>query len=183
MTRIVVVEPHADDAFLSLGGHIERWVADGHAVTIATVFDCRRRADDAERYARAVGARPVALRHPEHGGTLAEVPAPALPDGCLDDVRADADRLVLPLGVQHPEHRAVAGLAEPGDWRYLDTPYQLKQKNADEVAAALWGRTIVSYLRPGLRKWRHINAFADQAMFFYRNPPRHLVRAEELIVQ
>lgn len=33
----VIVEPHADDAFLSAHGHILSWIKQGHAVHIVTL--------------------------------------------------------------------------------------------------------------------------------------------------
>ena len=53
----VVLEPHSDDAFLSLHNTIRNWLKIGDSVTIITVLSgTRKRADDAAKYANAVGA-------------------------------------------------------------------------------------------------------------------------------
>lgn len=181
---IYVVEPHADDAYLSLGGAIVDLVKAGRHVIIVTVFSgTRKRAADAERYAAAVGAGYLGLGLVEaHYSITVEIETPG-----LDVVRADLPRdgtMIFPLGIRHPEHRAVARLAEPGDYAYLDTPYQLRRRNAAEVASLLDGRTIVHYARPDWRrKYRHHALFKDQSMFFYRCPPESLAPAVEMIVE
>lgn len=177
--RIVVVEPHADDAFLSLGGHIAAWVADGRQVTILTVYSgTRNRADDAEAYADAVGAAWRGLGVVESDPGLdsgAEVPEPPR-------VRRPAAWVVAPLGLQHPEHRAVRDATVADAW-YVEIPYAYKTKLAGEVTGALDGRSVVSWLRPHGRKWRHAKLFKDQARFFYYNPPEEMTNMAEVIVR
>lgn len=171
-SSILVVEPHADDAFLSVGQHIEEWVKAGVAVTILTVFSgTRKRAEDAQKYAQAVGASWVGLGFVEGEPTRGH---PTIPFHT---------QIVLPLGLTHPEHVAVRkALEEPGAWYYLDQPYAITQKNGELVTELMVGRPVVSYRKPGARKYRHIPLFKDQAKFYHYNPPEKLIQTCELIV-
>jgi hypothetical protein len=65
---------------------------------------------------------------------------------------------------------------------YLDQPYAIIQKNGELVTDLLAGREVVSYRKPGIRKYRHIPLFKDQAKFYHYNPPEKLVQTCELIV-
>ena len=180
---IVVVEPHADDAWLSLGAHIEAWSADGEHVVIATVYGDRRRSAEARSYAEAVGASHVALGLPESGQGLSgewttELPPDAIPVELLDR----ADRLIGPLGIQHPEHRAVrAALAARHPERYLELPYYRKAKNSEELARLVWRRQIVSMMPRPSRANRWSSIFASQATFWHYNR-ESMVGAVEIIV-
>lgn len=165
----VVVEPHADDAFLSLGAHIEHWVkASGHFVTIVTMRgfmdnDHPKRHEDARNYAAAVGAEWV-----ERG--LNE----KMPPG----------QLILPLAFRHPDHETVRLHLERKDsWYYVDQPYAIVQKNGDELNRKLEGRRIISYKKPHARKYRHIPLFKHQAKFFHYNPAEKLRETFEMIVK
>lgn len=173
---IVVVEPHADDAYLSLGAHIERWTGDGEKVAILTVFSgTRKRAVDAETYAQRVGAYWMGLGLVESGGSeVVDLPVLDLPP---------YRRIIFPLGLHHPEHKAVAAQAPADASFYVETPYQLVQANNDELAALIVGREIVSWRTPPMRKWRHHGVFKDQAQFMRFNPPSALARAPEVIVK
>ncbi len=200
MDHVVVVEPHADDAFLSLGGHIEGWRKSGVAVTIVTVFSAtRKRAVDAERYAVAVGASWVGLGASEDSGPerLAEGGRATrnLVPRVLAEARGPLGRggtprkgvqLVGPLGIKHPDHQMVAStLRDLGEraWAYVDQPYASTLVNAEETNALLKGTRVVSWLKPHLRKYRHAPLFKDQAKFFYFNPPTKLAGNIELIVE
>lgn len=176
---VLVVEPHSDDAFLSLGGHIERWRDAGARVGILTVYAAdRRRANEAVVYADEVGAEWWGLTNVEgRYGTRSGVdvaPAPTIetPDGF--------DVEVWPLGIRHPEHRAVAALAPTSARRYLDQPYEVTQANGDEVARKIIGRSIESWVRPGARKYRHTAIFKSQSLFFRNNPVDRLARIVEV---
>jgi hypothetical protein len=184
VTTLYVVEPHADDAYLSLGWLIASTIADGGTVAIITVYSgTRRRAADAQRYADAVGASWVGLGLVESDVGLArDAPTPPPPIRRAD-LPVDG-RLVLPLGVRHPEHRSIASIAESGDGLYLDTPYQLRAANQAEVATKLLGRSIEHWsLPPWRRKYVHHALFKDQSLFMHRNPPADLAGAIELIVR
>lgn len=170
---LIVVEPHADDAFLSLGTHIEEWSKAGKRVRIVTVFSgTRKRASDAQAYATAAGAEWEGWGYVEGEPLPADLPA----------LSAQA-RVILPLGLFHSEHVAVRdALAGPGRWYYLDQPYAIIQKNGPAATDLLEGRRVVSYRKPGVRKFRHIPLFKDQAKFFHYNPPEKLIQTCELIV-
>lgn len=170
----IVVEPHADDAFLSLGQHIAEWQKAGDHVLILTVFSgTRKRAADAAAYAKALKVGWVGLGYVE--GSPLPVRLPALPPQA---------RVLLPLAVTHPEHVAVRDRYETMDcWYYLDQPYAITQRNGPRVTKLLEDMTVVSYRHPGVRKYRHIPLFKDQAKFYHYNPAEKLVQTCELIVR
>lgn len=171
---LLVVEPHADDAFLSLGGHIEEWRKEGREVKILTVFSgTRKRANDAQAYATAVGAAWEGWGYRE--GEPLPRDLPALP---VDS------QVILPLALTHPEHIAVRErLEQLGDWYYLDQPYGSIQKNGRKASELLLSKQVVSFRHPGIRKYRHIPLFKDQAKFYHFNPADKLTRTFELIVK
>lgn len=177
----VVVEPHADDAFLSLGGHIVRWVQAGSRVEIVTVFSgTPDRGDEARRYAEHVGASWRGLGWTESSCGKNGDPGRTSLD--LADV-ADNDGIqVWPLGLDHPEHRLVAAQAPPEAYRYLEVPYQLTLREQANIDSALAGRTIESWLRPPRRKYLAASIFRTQSLFFIYNPPKALAAAVEVIV-
>ena len=188
--HIFIMEPHADDAFLSLGGHIEEWVRTGSDVWILTVFSgTRKRGREAEAYAQAVGAKWM--------GAGCVEGQPLLP-GVLNAMGGDLEPgsqyllpgvlYLLPLGIAHPEHVGVREMVESLVLRnriayYLDQPYALTQKNGPRITELLLGKQVVSYRKPGIRKYRHVPIFKDQAKFYHYNPPAKLVQACELIVK
>lgn len=192
---IIVIEPHADDAFLSLGGHIENWQKEGEDVTIVTVFSgTRKRGRDAEAYASAVGAAWYGLGavEPDAGG-IAGAATEALKAGLpvvLRDLYAGKRLSIMgPLGIKHPEHQEVhevlskVKLGNKGSVNYyLDQPYAATQANGPEVNRLLTGRRVLSFLRPGIRKYKHIPLFRDQQKFFHFNPADKLAPNIELIV-
>lgn len=171
---LLVVEPHADDAFLSLGGHIEQWVKEGRRVKILTVFSgTRKRASDAQAYATAVRAEWEGWGYPE--GEPLPTDLPLLPVEF---------QVILPLALTHPEHILVRErLEQMGDWFYLDQPYGSIQKNAATATNLLLSKQVVSFRHPGIRKYRHIPLFKDQAKFYHFNPADKLTRTFELIVK
>jgi hypothetical protein len=185
---VVVVEPHADDAYLSLHDTMRAWIKTGRVVEIHTVYGgTRHRGNDAVSYATAIGARwsTSGLVEASRGTKVDyEAPTPTL-DLPLFSLAADRDTTVVwPLGLRHPEHRAVASLAAAADLRYVEIPYQRVSTNRVELLDALAGREVVSYRWPHASKhdarWRSL--FADQATFFHYNPPERLA-APELIVR
>jgi len=188
----IILEPHADDAFLSLGGHIEKWRASNVPVSIITVFSkTRKRAEDAKAYAKAVDALWIGFPFSE------DREKPEKDRKSLTRVLASTfapfgseAKIIAPLGIYHPEHRmlrsvvedVMLGLPFPLLY-YLDQPYASVMKNADETHAKLEGKTVASYLRPRATKYRHVKLFKDQAKFFYFNPPEKLAANIELIVK
>ena len=166
-----VIEPHADDAFLSLGGHIKRWIADGHHVEIVTVYATQKRAAEAKAYADSVGAAYQWLGYIE-AGSMDKAPEPIdyLPpmDGWVT---------ICPLGLRHEEHYAVRKAYENGRgstdvlWYYVDQPYAMQLKNQEDLSAKMAGKEVVSVFKPGGRKYHKntVALFKTQSLFFYYN--------------
>ena len=178
---IYVVEPHADDAYLSLGAFIQ---ANAERVTIVTVFSgTRKRGADAAAYARAVGAKWVGLGLVEGDtGIGGDALIPSIPL-TREDLPQDGV-VIFPLGIQHPEHKAVAALAVDGDMFYVENPYQLRQKNQGELRALTEGRVLTYMNRPdGRAKYKFHDLFKDQGLFMYRNGPDALESAVEMILR
>ena len=182
--KILIVEPHPDDAFLSLGWHIEKTWKD-YERTIVTVYSNERRTEEAKAYATAVGAASIALGLEEtkmlgEGDRKAEPALRTLLEGL------ELDIVVLPLGLQHPDHHRVArtrtGFKCWQLWRYCEVPYQFKQKLAEEFQKKIEGKEVVSAVWPNKRKWRHVPIFKSQSKFFHFNPIEGL-QGMELVVK
>lgn len=183
---ICVVEPHADDAFLSLGTHMEQWIKEGIEVTIWTIYSgTRKRGRDAAAYAEAIGAAWV-------GSGLSELTEePDHPRDFAWNFKRDmpnTEQIILPIAVYHTEHTSVRRHIErmpntPEILYYLDQPYAITQKHGERVTDLLRGRRIVSYRKCGMRKFRHIPLFKDQSSFFHYNPAEKLMQTMELIVR
>lgn len=170
--KIVVVEPHPDDAFLSLGWHLETLWRD-HERMIITVFADEKRGKEAERYAAEIGASHYCLGLPEsnmNSPTEKGVkPIPELKELLKNDGIVDADLFLFPLGLQHPDHIRTAVSRPANALRYLDTPYQTKQKLGNELRRKCEGMEIYSLAFPSKKKWKHAELFKTQAKFFYFN--------------
>lgn len=189
---MLVIEPHADDAFLSLGQIIEDWTRAGERATIMTVYSgTRKRAQDAQAYARAVKADWIGLGATEMGDARVNGAAHIGPyDPEYARLIRAAPIVLLPLGVGgHPEHvfvrdamTAIRCQAQKPIWYYVDQPYACKQKNAGELSRILQGRRVEMFRKPGARKWRHIPLFKDQAKFFHFNPVETLRETFEMVV-
>jgi len=189
----IVVEPHADDAFLSLGGHLDAWRKAGDATIIVTVFSgTRKRSRDAQDYARAVDAAWYGLGLIE--GLAGEAEIKERWKDWVARIQAWRNRglvtIYLPLAIRHPEHKMVRnaiaytrGESKSVVQFYLDQPYAATQSNGPEVVGLLEGKIIASYLKPHAKKYRHFTLFKDQAKFFHFNPPAKLVGNIELIVR
>lgn len=181
--KITIIEPHADDAFLSCGGHIAEWIKRGTPVKIVTVFSrTRNRAADAKAYADALGAAWQGLGYTEDGGGANTGGVGDFPTPLPYEVEP-GEILVTPLGIQHPEHKAVRAAFPNVMMHYLDQPYAMTMKNANEVQGKLVGTRIISYMRPSAHKYRHIRLFKDQAKFFFYNPVDKLKAGIELIIE
>lgn len=190
----VVVEPHADDAYLSLGATLTRRAEAGHSDVVVTIFGGTpapkgtTRGDESAAWCRTIGVDHVSLGLVESGSGVAGDSSIEIlsPDLIVDSVAAAADRdveVVLPLGLQHPEHLAVAMLPIPCDLRYLDAPYGNKLKLATEIELLLVGREIVSWVRPRSSDYRHSRLFASQSTFFLYNKPDALMRTVEVVTR
>jgi len=174
----IIVQPHTDDAYLSLHSHMVRWIKQGDLVTIATCW-AGTRYFEAENYANAIKAEHQSLwdqdeHHPEYKEAPAgEGPAlyiPRLPESAEHWY----DNLVyLPLGIQHQEHKTVSRMTLPGchvSW-YLDHPYYAKTTKHDEVNELMKDRKVVSFEAPSGRKYhdKFTKIFKTQSMFFHYN--------------
>jgi hypothetical protein len=182
-SSILVVEPHADDALLSLGGSLELWRKEGKRTGVLTVYSStRRRGLEAFRYARAIGAEHFEGGYTEDEGGLEERDV-EIPELDLEEIsELGWDEAIWPLSICHPEHRAVAINAPAGSLLYVDQPYETIQKNGPELRRRIVGRRVEWWLRPHKRKWRHIPIFKDQARFFYFNNAEKLSRSVEVVV-
>lgn len=196
----IVVEPHADDAFLSMGQHLENWQKSGHTTAIITVFSgTRKRARDAESYANAVRAQWIGCGLVEQEEVSEERIYALVMDaydlirkGYSIDLRQYTEDhgpllpptdMYIPLALTHPEHVLVRkALEREATGFYVDQPYAITQKNSELVTDLLIGKTVLSYQHPGKRKYRHIPLFKDQSKFFYFNGEDKLLQTFELIV-
>jgi len=181
----IVCETHADDAFLSMGQHLEDWHKQRIPTAIVTVFSgTRKRAVDAQKYADAVGAKW------EGWGFVEGEPLPNDLSMYLQNSKislfpfSESVEWYINLALTHPEHKRVRELLEPAAaGMYVDQPYAITQKNAPIVTELMKGRTVLSYKHPGKRKYRHIPLFKDQSKFFYFNNEEKLLQTFEMIVQ
>lgn len=166
--KLAIIEPHPDDAFLSVGWHIEKIWKPLYEITIVTVFCDEKRAKEAQAYASKLGVACVTLGLPESEMNGISKPTVIKP---LKELLTTSgfDRTVFPIGLQHPDHISVASSRFSNSWRYVDTPYQCKQKIQDELRRKVEGRSIVSIAYPPKTKWRHIPIFKSQSKFFYFN--------------
>jgi hypothetical protein len=171
-----VVEPHSDDAMLSLHEHMTLWRAHGHAVRIVTVFGSNRRATEGAVYAHRIGAGYRWLGLPESGVGIASG-ARASEEG-VSAVRsaflADGlEGLILgPLGLRHPEHLAVVGalLAEhPNYLRYIEQPYAMKYVNQDDLDGRAAGLPVKSLRLSTKAKWDLFPEVYRSQSLFWRN--------------
>lgn len=169
---ILIVEPHCDDAYLSLGWHIERVWKDWDRI-ILTVYSTEKRSREARTYANRVGATPITMDLPETkmmAKVSKEYLSETIPE-LIDTVgQIGADLIVYPLGLQHPDHIRVANSRPSNCLRYVDMPYASKMKLGEEVYNRSVGMTVESIYFPPKTKYRHSSIFATQAKFFHFNP-------------
>lgn len=177
--RILVVEPHPDDAFLSAGWHLEHlWK--GYERTILTVYSNDKRKREAYHYAKSIGADSIVLGLNESRmDSIGPIEREEVLDKALSNL--EFDRIVFPLGLQHPDHFRVAACATPNCWRYLDTPYQTKQKLQVDLLDKVSGMQVISMCYPSARKWNSIPIFQSQSKFFHFNPMKNLCIPEIIL--
>lgn len=185
--KILIVEPHCDDAFLSLGWHIKKLWKD-HDITILTVYGDKKRDAEAVEYARSVGAKSVCLSLPENK-MLSEAKTKLIgPLTGILKVYAKDFILVYPIGIQHPDHRSVAYTCFKSETRrsklvYLDCPYASKIKNTEEINQLTEGLPLYSIATPHSSKWNSIPVFKSQAKFFHFNDSLRTSKIPEIILQ
>jgi len=174
--KYMVIEPHADDAFLSLGGHIKRWIKWGDEVEIVTVYGTPKRAAEAEAYAHSVGASHSWMGY-EECGSMDGTPA------IIASIPAKKDwAIICPLGLRHAEHYAVTEACDylrgeseiydnPPLFYYVDQPYAMQLKNQDELQEKSFGKKVISMYKPGGRKYdkKTVDIFKTQSLFFFYN--------------
>lgn len=178
----VIVEPHPDDAFLSLGGHIEKIWNESENL-IVSVYADQRRSEESRKFADAVGAGYLSLGL-EQSKMLGKRGSPIEPGLNVKLAGLECDILYLPVGLQHPDHLRVSRVKKP-DCKiryYVDTPYQLKQKNREEISKRIEGMQIDSIYYPSARKYRHSKLYKSQAKFFHFNPIEKL-RTHEMVLK
>jgi LmbE family N-acetylglucosaminyl deacetylase len=176
---ITIVEPHSDDAWLSMGQHLLQMRERGQEVTIVTVYGNAKRLREARDYATYIGARHHAIGIPENDLGANESYETELPRGLLDGI----DGIVIgPLGLQHPEHRAVARALPIGVLRYVDLPYSRKQVLAPEVTRVLTGHEVVSWLPRSAMANAPAAIFKSQSQFWRFNR-EVMVGAVEVLVR
>ena len=170
----MVVEPHSDDAWLSLGQHLLDWQAGGEETAIVTVYGTARRMEESRTYANYVGAKHLALAIPEGG--FAE-----LPSGILEQAIGEADMIIGPLGIKHPEHLAVAAAMPAEALHYVDLPYALKQANAEATSHRIHQLRVVSWKPRSAKANAASSIFKSQSKFWHYNR-EDLIGAVEVIV-
>jgi hypothetical protein len=132
--QIIVVEPHAEDAFLSLGWHIERWIKSENKVHIITLS--KKGSHDAEKYARKVGAT----------WEQRDIERTKLPTGWL----------LLPLS-WHLRFQ----FERKGCGYYLNQPAATDPDLSVSFAKILFGMRTVSYCSPPEEKWKYRRIFPE----------------------
>jgi LmbE family N-acetylglucosaminyl deacetylase len=176
---ITVVEPHSDDAWLSMGQHLLQMRERGEEVTIVTVYGNAQRLTEARTYANYIGARHRAIGVPESDLGANESYETELPSGVLDDL---GGIVIGPAGLQHPEHRAVARALPVGILRYVELPYSRKQILAPEVTRVLTGHQIVSWLPRSAKANAASSIFKSQSQFWRFNR-EDMIGAVEVLVR
>jgi hypothetical protein len=168
-----IIEPHSDDAFLSLHGHIMRPWKD-EPKTIVTIYGPLNRISEAKYYAHATGCNHHAFNLCEDGW-LSIDPVPPIKDWII--TLNPNDTLILPLGLRQPAHLAVADLQWSGRiWRYLDM-YFSQQAAAEEMQQKVHGLKIQSMVYALADKSNYLGLFPTQVNRFLLNPqlyPPHL---------
>ena len=184
MNRIVF-EPHVDDAFLSLHGHIQNWLKAGDKVLVVSVTCDKKRAAEAGSYAAASGHVSLTLNQSEGEITLKTLDLES--EFPLDDWSGET-QVYCPLGLQHPDHVSVreqVSALYPNRLLYMDNPYYTKPKNAEELAIKTHGATVVSMFVPSMRDKgaeKYWKCFKSQSLFFHYNPPERWARIPEIIL-
>lgn len=186
--KLLVVEPHCDDAFLSVGWHLKKLWKD-YEVTILTVFGNPKRDKEAKRYADSVGATSICLSLPESKMLSEDSKVKLI--GPLQTVLKEHQekyRIIFPIGIQHPDHLSVAYTCRSirslyFKWSYLDCPYASKLKNSIEVTELAEGLPLVSICTPHASKWKAVDIFQSQAKFFHFNKDLKTSKIPEILLQ
>lgn len=164
-----IVEPHTDDAYLSLHEHIiGPWQA--FPKTIITFYGAGHIIKEACYYARATGCEHkwLGLREVTWGDAD---PVPTDWRSWISEAQ-ESDTLVLPIGIRQPSHVAIAGMDVSLPMRrlwYLDAKY-VQQIARMEVQEKVSGMVVESILASSIDKAHYKNIFASQAHRFMLAP-------------
>lgn len=119
----IIFEPHPDDVFLSLGGHLIQkdnpFFITKDDVTIVTVFNNKKRGIEAQVFADTVGVKSILLNYEESNMSSDFDPRKYIE---VQDVIRNIvhktekesgedkfkNRYLFPLGLQHPDHRGIS---------------------------------------------------------------------------
>lgn len=188
--KILAIEPHADDLFISVGYHLREAVGAGHQVTALTVYGDEKRQKETKAWSASIGIQHhYCLGLEEHGmdTPITHDPVLTLPERY--------DQWWGPLGLRHQEHLAVRRAVDLGMrltqitpylttvLYYVDMPYAVKQKHKDMLNAAILNRRVVSVIAPTAVKYKDAQrVFKSQSMFFF-NEKTNLERSWEMLVR
>lgn len=194
----LIIEPHSDDAYLSLHNFIRNRTYKHHTVRVLTIFSNTKRAREGAEYCEQFGVRYTwaGLEETNCGLTNTdENLIPQLKDVVKEYLEEKAHRLfkkkrriLCPIGLQHPEHIAVSdavcSFIKP-DYFYAEIPYYSKRKLKEEFESSVIGLTNDGYslldseqdpLKHGYSKY-----FKSQSLFFYYNKPWELSAIPERV--
>lgn len=140
--KMLIIQPHRDDAVFSIAEHMLTWIEDGHQLTILTVFGGFPEGEQAQKHflmeeehraaMKALGN--IDLIDANYLDHAARHGSPMGPGDVLDTLRfglgsSGADVVVGPTGIHHDDHQivrsAVEGLprATTHLWLYDELPY------------------------------------------------------------
>lgn len=171
-----IVEPHADDAFMALHGHIVGPWKD-FPKTIITVCSDELREVEAYSYAKSVFCHHISLGLEDGFWTKPETNRiPLVENWCLPSVDS-SDQWIFPLGLRHPDHIQVSERAPVGAWFYLD-PYYVQGETNEELNTKLLGLLTVSALWSPESKRHYLSRFPSQAIRFMLSQPYYPPRFE-----
>lgn len=124
MTRLLVISPHLDDAVFSVG----QTLAAHQGSTVATIFttgtDYDRRKGEDDLACWDLGARPAHLGGPDTGEGVLPTDLEAAVVALVLEVQPE--RVLVPLGIYHPDHVAVADALRPiATHVYEELPYRV----------------------------------------------------------
>ena len=165
------------------------WRDNGDLVTIVTIYSDERRVQEGRDYAEAMGCDYVGMMNV--GSELTGIDPGEIGEESqhtLLRLFGEATWIMAPLGIQHPDHKAVAAICRvlaPEDklHHYLEIPYYLKQSNQQEVNDKSRGKTVMSMLRAPARKWRHYTIFKSQSKFFHFNQVTGFYNTPEILLK
>ena len=153
---IYVIEPHCDDAFLSLHEYIKTFKP-----SIVSVFGDKKRYKESEKYSAVMGVPHYIVRDEEGLKKF------------LKKLDPDLDVVLVPVAIEHKEHQLVRRIVEKNFcgymYYYVDQPYGMKVKNSKTLWRMLIMKKLEWFSRPNARKWQYSKIYKSQAKLFYYN--------------